>query len=59
MLHKHRQTNTEATSRIIQNIIVPKIWQYRDCTKETIEITRTKQINRIEHERHKHKTLAV
>ena len=27
--------------------------------KETIEITRTKQINRIEHEHHKHKTLAV
>ena len=33
MLHKHRQTNTETTSRIIQNIMVPKIWQYRDCTK--------------------------
>jgi hypothetical protein len=44
------------------DIVTPEVLLYGNTEivqKETIEITRTKQINRIEHEHHKHKTLAV
>ena len=54
MEKKHLQTNTEATSRRDNpEIIGPKHGDTDITQKETIEITRTKQIDRIEHERDK------
>ena len=51
---KHLQTNTEATSRRDNpEIIGPKHGDTEITQKETIEITRTKQIDRIEHKRDK------
>jgi hypothetical protein len=45
---KHLQTNTEATSRRDNpEIIGPKHGDTEITQKETIEITRTKQIDRI------------
>ena len=51
---KHLQTNTEATSRRDNpEIIGSKHGDTEITQKETIEITRTKQIDRIENERDK------
>jgi hypothetical protein len=51
---KHLQTNTEATIRRDNpEIIGPKHGDTEITQKETIEITRTKQIDRIEHKRDK------
>ena len=51
---KHLQTNTEATSRRDNpEIIGPRHGDTEITQKETIEITRTKQIDRIEHKRDK------
>ena len=48
MEKKHLQTNTEATSRMDNpEIIGPKHGDTEITQKETIEITRTKQIDRI------------
>ena len=48
---KHLQTNTEATSRMYNpEIICPKHGDTEITQKETIEITRTKEIDRIENE---------
>jgi hypothetical protein len=52
---KHLQTNTEATSRRDNPEIIGPKHGDTDITqkKKTIEITRTNQIDRIEHERDK------
>ena len=51
---KHLQTNTEATSRRDNpEIIGPKHGDTEITQKETIEITRPKQIDIIEHKRDK------